>query len=121
MDHLKKMNRFIRRTTVGLSAGGSLLALWISGWQACLGVWIGAGTGLIGYQMIISMVGTLSGQEDGRTKGTAGYAARYVVYALIFGLGSYLHFPVLSMLVGFLCHKASLFIYTYTERNNSDE
>ena len=87
-----------------------------------IGILIGLFTGLLGYGMIVQMALSMKPDEKlEKRKGAINYIIRYIVYALIFGFFVYLKISVIAMLVGFLCHKLSIFIYAIlAERNDKN-
>lgn len=80
------------------------------------GVLVGLITGLIGYAMIVQMALSLKPDEKlSKRQGAANYIVRYIIYAVIFGFFAYFKFSVIALLVGFLCHKLSIFVYAILE------
>lgn len=78
-----------------------------------VGVWIGCLTALIGFRMIVQMAKMLNPDEEGAKKqGYRGYVFRYFMYGGIMFISAYVGVPILSVLAGMMCHKASLFIYS---------
>lgn len=84
-----------------------------------IGILIGTLTGLLGYGMIVHMTLSLGIDEKlSKKKGFVNYAIRYMLYAVIFFVSVYFGISVIALLVGFLCHKASIFIYVLVERKD---
>lgn len=84
-----------------------------------LGVLIGLFTGLLGYGMIVQMSLSLEPDEKAaKRKGAVNYIVRYLIYGLIFAGFVYLGFSVIALLIGFLCHKLSIFVYCVIEERN---
>ena len=78
-----------------------------------IGVWIGCMAGLMGFNMIIQMAKNLNpDSQEAKKQGRGGYALRYLVYGIILFISAYMGVPVLSVLAGMMCHKASLLIYS---------
>ena len=78
-----------------------------------IGVWIGCMMGLIGFNLIIQMTQNLNPDgQKAEKQGRGGYALRYLVYGIILFISAYKGIPVLSVLAGMMCHKASLLIYS---------
>ena len=50
-----------------------------------------------------------------KRQGAANYIVRYIIYAVIFGFFVYLNISIIALLVGFLCHKLSIFVYALLE------
>lgn len=83
---------------------------------------IGTLTGLIGFRMILRMVNTMPADEEaGKKIGQAGYMRRYLFYGLVLGVCAYFGLSVLGILIGLMCHKASLLLYAYLERKDLHE
>lgn len=81
------------------------------------GVIIGLVTGLLGYKMIVQLALNLEPDEKiGKRKGAVNYIIRYCIYACIFFAAAYMNFPVIALLIGFLCHKLSIFVYALLEK-----
>jgi hypothetical protein len=122
MSDLRKLKQSVTRLTlaVGLIVSGICYAVF--DFRTFIGVWIGVFTALAGFEMIIRMVRSLPDNgEDGRQMGRGSYALRYAFYALVLAVGALRHVPVLAMLAGFVCHKLSLLIYTYQNRQKGGE
>lgn len=114
MDPIIKMRRFVFNFSLYLGALTSIISLLFFDWKVAAGILIGLIMSLIGYQMIERMVITMPHNEkDGESKAKAGYVMRWGFYAFVLALFAWLGFPILAMLVGILCHKASLLMYTY--------
>lgn len=122
MNDLRYMNKRVIQITLILTLIISVIAgfLFSSNWlYVVIGIWIGAGTGLIGFRMIQSMAVSLdTDPEHSEKQGRQGYLERYGLYTLIFAAAAFLHVPVLAMLAGFMAHKISLFVYAYLERED---
>lgn len=81
-----------------------------------IGICIGALAGLIGFNMIVHMADTIEYYDNAKAKGSSNYTLRYLIYALILGLSVYKGIHILALLVGMLCHKASIMLYVFLHR-----
>lgn len=78
-----------------------------------LGIVIGSLTGIIGFHMIISMSEKIDENSVNVNRGSyQAYVKRYAIYAIIFILSASRGIPVLALLAGMLCHKASIVLVT---------
>ncbi|MCF0259993.1 MAG: ATP synthase subunit I [Erysipelotrichaceae bacterium] len=81
----------------------------------------GALIGLAGLWMIIAQADSLSSDPaSGKKKGAAGYAGRYVFYAVCLFFLTWCGLSPLAMLAGILCSKASLVIYALLHRKDNE-
>lgn len=119
MNEMKQLNEQITKITLALGlvvgvAGGIVF----QDWKVILGILIGSLTGLIGYFMIVQMAMNLPDNEKtGNRTGIINYGLRYAVYTGIFAICVfYLHISVISLLVGILSHKGSIYIYSIKEK-----
>lgn len=85
-----------------------------------IGVWLGDLIALIGFRMIIRMAKNLQVDvEDAKKQGNVSYVTRYFFYGAMILLCAIMGVPVLSILAGMMCHKASLIIYTAVEKEDA--
>lgn len=115
---MKNMHETVHRLSVIIALPISLIATLFQGWQGFLGIWMGSIIGLWGYKMIVDMTIALSPESDAKVKAITGYLIRYGLYALVMIVGSQWGISVVTILTGFLSHKASLLVYTWLERRN---
>lgn len=123
MNEMQRMNKEIRRMTVIFMLVVALACAFM--WQDALvriagGVLVGGCAGLIGFAMIVSMSANIEHVENARRKGYMGYITRYALYALIFAVCIYRGINVFAILAGFMCHKASIIVYTFRYRKELD-
>lgn len=119
MDDLKYLTQFECCTSLGLCAICSLAGycFFHLDFKALLGLWIGALAGILGFFAIIFMVKSINPNSKSNERfGTFNYVARYAMYGIIFGIAAWNKIPVLSMLAGFVCTKASLILYSLKTR-----
>ena len=132
MNEVTSMNKkiVIYSLLIGISVA-IIAGLLFNDIYVLVGVLVGLGTGLIGYAMIVQMALSLKPDEKyeanqyryetdklGRIEkceGAANYIVRYIIYAVIFGFFVYLNISIIALLVGFLCHKLSIFVYALLE------
>ena len=123
MNEVTSMNKkiVIYSLLIGISVA-IIAGLLFNDIYVLVGVLVGLGTGLIGYAMIVQMALSLKPDEKYEanqyryeTEGAANYIVRYIIYAVIFGFFVYLNISIIALLVGFLCHKLSIFVYALLE------
>ncbi|MDO4467178.1 MAG: hypothetical protein Q4C49_09240 [Bacillota bacterium] len=121
---LKALTQAITKYSLILGVSfGAVGALIFRDGLVALGILIGNLTGLLGYFMIVQMAINLTGDEKtGKKTGIFNYSVRYLLYALIFCFCVfYLKISVVSLLVGILSHKASIYIYSILKKEREDE
>lgn len=119
MSENRMMAREIRWITIILTLITCGLSLMICKGQFStigIGICIGALSGLIGFNMIVQMADTIEYYGNAKAKGSSNYALRYIIYALLFGISVYKGVHILALLVGMLCHKASILLYVFIHR-----
>ena len=90
--------------------------------SALLGLIWGALIAIAGFWMICSMVSNLSQSiKQEKKKGRSGYFLRYAFYAACLAFGAWLHFSVITMLLGILAQKASLVLYSLKNERTENE
>ena len=121
MDNIAKMSKQIGKITFFLSIPASVLVGYFFKLHAFLGVWIGTGIGLLGFGWIVHFCRSISESTDGKKEGTIQYIGRYLLYGcLLFGFACF-KIPVLSMLLGILCHKAAILLYSVRTRKEMED
>ncbi|MGN1344132.1 MAG: hypothetical protein ACI4U3_06090 [Traorella sp.] len=78
-----------------------------------LGIGLGCMIGLIGFNMILQF--GYRNEETGRKSGFMNYMSRYLFYICMFVLCAFLGANILSLLVGFMCHKVAIYVYSLKE------
>ena len=91
-----------------------LLSLFFKDKMITFGVGLGCMIGLIGFNMILQW--GYSVEMGKKPRVPKNFLSRYAFYLIMFGLCYYLGANVLALLVGFMCHKLALFIYSFTEK-----
>lgn len=117
------MVRSIRRQTLWLALIVSLLSVvfFYHQWKMIFcGIWIGAITGLAGFEQIVRMTLKLGEGGNDRAIGVSGYMRRYVFYALVFLCAISVKINPLALLAGMLCHKGSILLYTFIHRKEAE-
>lgn len=122
MNELQKMTRKIR--LLSLFIGGTLSILAAIIWhdkidEVAGGVVIGLMCALIGFQMIQSMSLGIE-ESNAKSKAYVGYLLRFIFYACVFTLSMYSGINVFALLVGFMCHKAAIIVYSVRYREEMD-
>lgn len=91
-----------------------------SKWQSVAGLVWGAMIAFSGFAMICRLAASIAAPgRNARRAGTAGYALRYGVYALLLLAGVWMKFPVIAMLCGIAAQKASLIVISQKQRKDS--
>lgn len=123
MNEITTMNKKILLYSISIGIGVAIVSgLLFNDIYVLIGILVGVITGLIGYAMIVHMALSLKPDEKmSKHQGTANYIFRYIIYAVIFGLFVYFKFSVIALLVGFLCHKLSIFIYALLEERKDKD
>lgn len=123
MDDMTVMNKEIRKLTLilALLLGGISIMVFQGAFQSItIGIFIGALSGIIGYNMIVHMSNSIEYYENPKAKGYSSYVKRYAVYTLIFALSVYKGVNIFALLAGMLCHKAAILIYVFLHRKEDD-
>lgn len=114
--------KVIRYSLILGGIGSIIVGLIFQSLSIFISVWVGIFTGLFGFKMIVSMVHSLeTSAENGQKIGQSGYLRRYIFYGIVFVIASFLDLSVLAILFGIICHKASLLLYTYREKEDLHE
>lgn len=110
-DKLKmmKMVGFISVIITGIAMLGSLL---FHDKGITLGLGLGCMIGLIGFNMIVQW--GFSIQEHSSARSTfMNYLLRYIFYGCMFTLSYYFGANIFALLVGFICHKLAIYVYSF--------
>ncbi|MBQ0066002.1 MAG: hypothetical protein KBT48_09580 [Firmicutes bacterium] len=119
MNEIQEMNKKITKYTILFSVAGMVIGTIVfHDIKVPIGLLVGAVTGLIGYYMIVDLAVHIPEDEEvGKKKGISNYYLRYLLYAFVFAAGVFLlKLPILSLLVGILIHKASIYAYSIIEK-----
>lgn len=81
-----------------------------------IGIIAGGLIGIIGFQMIVHLSASIELYENPKGQGMRSYVLRYIFYACTFALFMWKGVPILSLLVGMLCHKTSMYVYALLHR-----
>ncbi len=111
MEAKKQMIRQVQLYSFLIMAIALLISLFFWDKSISIGIVIGTLTGLIGFNMIVSMAYRIEGEGGGKSA-AFNYLLRYIMYGCVFALGYMAGANILAMLVGFLCHKAALLVYS---------
>lgn len=125
----KGLKRIFKQSLIYTTAIVSIIAIlilffWpsVSRIDALLGLIWGALIALCGFSLICRMVSNLSQSiHEEKKKGRSGYFLRYAFYAASLALGAWLHFSIITMLLGVVAQKASLVLYTLINERIKDE
>lgn len=122
-DETTRMSHEIRKITIilGLIVSGLSLLIFQGKFSTIgVGVFIGALTGMIGFNMIVHMSHRIEMYGDPKAKGYSSYVKRYAVYAIIFILSAYKGVNVFALFAGMICHKGAILIYVFLHRKEDD-
>lgn len=125
----KGLKRIFKQSLIYTTAIVSIIAIlilffWpsVSRIDALFGLIWGALIALCGFSLICRMVSNLSQSiHEEKKKGRSGYFLRYAFYAASLALGAWLHFSIITMLLGVVAQKASLVLYTLINERIKDE
>lgn len=111
METKKQMIRQVQLYSLFIMLVAVLISLFLKDKSITIGIVIGTLTGLIGFNMIVSMAYRIE-KEGGAKQAVFNYLLRYILYGCIFALGYMAGANLIALLVGFLCHKLALLIYS---------
>ena len=116
-QEIKTMTKTIRKITL-IEMVIAVLISFLLGYNIKVTIGIIAGTmiGMIGFSMIVLMSETISQNPNPKGKAYRSYLLRYVFYGCMFALFMLRGVPVLSLLIGILCHKTSMYVYAFIKR-----
>lgn len=118
---MNKEIRLITAVIMLICAFGSLLLFQDSFKSITLGILIGAFSGLMGFNMIVNMSKRIDGDTlDVKNGAMKSYTRRYLLYTVIFALAALEGVHLLALLVGMLCHKSAILVYTFIHRKEDD-
>ena len=110
LDMLKKVGFY----SICITIVAMLVSLVFKDKTITLGIGLGCMIGLIGFNMILQWGYSVETGKNPRVY--RNFLSRYAFYAIMFGLCYYLGANVLALLVGFMCHKLAVFVYSITEK-----
>lgn len=89
--------------------------------EISIGIIIGTLCGIMGFNMIIKFSEKIDGDSVNVSRGSYNsYLRRYLMYTLVLILCAYVQIPVLAVLVGFLCHKGAIVLYSFIHRKEDE-
>lgn len=99
---------------ISLIIGGAvmLLSLIFKDKAITAGVGLGCLIGLIGFNMIVQW-GYSMEKNQGKRSAYFNYMLRLAFYACMFVLSYVFGANLVAVLVGFICHKIAVFVYSY--------
>ena len=110
LDMLKRVGIY----SVCITAIAMIISLIFKDKTITLGIGLGCMIGLIGFNMILQWGYSVEG--NGKKSGYMNYLSRYAFYACMFILCCLMGTNVLALLVGFLCHKVAIYVYSFTRK-----
>lgn len=116
-EEIKTMSHTIRVITL-IETGIAVLIsfLFQASFKVSIGIIAGAMIGIIGFSMIVFMSETISQNHNPKARAFRSYLLRYLFYGCTFALFMIRGVPALSLLVGMLCHKSSMYVYAFIKR-----
>lgn len=112
MEAKKQMISKVRNLSLIISLIAAIISFLIfKDKYIAAGIVIGTLTGLIGFNMIVSMAYRVEGTSGAKTA-VFNYLLRYLMYGCIFALCMMQGIHALALLAGFICHKIAIFIYS---------
>lgn len=114
MENRLKMMKKVGFLSICIMIVVMLLSLFFKDKMITFGVGLGCMIGLIGFNMILQWGYSVETGKNPRVY--RNFLSRYAFYAIMFGLCYYLGANVLALLVGFMCHKLAVFVYSITEK-----
>ena len=112
MENKLKMMKKVGFISICIMLIVMLLSLFFRDKMITFGVGLGCMIGLIGFNMILQW--GYSVETNSKASAFKNYLSRYVFYACMFGLSYYFGANILALLVGFMCHKIAIYIYSFT-------
>ena len=110
LDMLKRVGIY----SISITVIVMLLSILFKDKTITLGIGLGCMIGLIGFNMILQYGYSVEG--NGKRSGQRNFLSRYGFYAAMFVLSYYMGANILALLVGFLCHKVAIYIYSFTRK-----
>ena len=116
-EEIKTMSHTIRVITL-IETGIAVLISFLLGAsiKVSIGIIAGAMIGIIGFSMIVLMSETISANQNPKARAYRSYLFRFLFYGCMFALFMLRGIPILSLLIGMLCHKTSMYVYTFMKR-----
>lgn len=111
MEEKLIMLRKVRNYSLGLMLISCMISLLFHDKYITAGIVVGTMAGLIGFNMIVGMAYRIQG-ASGQRQAVMNYLLRYIFYGCIFGLSMWVGINIFACLVGFVCHKIAILIYT---------
>lgn len=110
LDMLKKVGLY----SICITIVAMIVSLIFKDKTVTLGIGLGCMIGLIGFNMILQWGYSVEG--NGKKSGHRNFLSRYLFYGCMFVLCYIVGANILAMLVGFLCHKISIYVYSFTRK-----
>ena len=110
LDMLKKVGFY----SICITVVAMIISLLFKDKTITLGIGLGCMIGLIGFNMILQYGYNVEG--NGKKSGQRNFLSRYGFYAAMFVLSHSMGANILALLVGFLCHKVAIYVYSFTRK-----
>ena len=107
LDMLKKVGFY----SIAITIVVMVFSLFFKDKTITLGIALGCLIGLIGFNMILQWGYSVESNE--KRVGFGNYLSRYGFYACMFTLSYFMGANLLALLVGFICHKIAIYVYSF--------
>ena len=111
MENKLRMLKKVGMISIGIAIVVMLISLFFWDKSVTVGIGLGCMIGLIGFNMIVQW-GFRVQEASSVRSAFFGYLLRYFFYGCMFVLSYYMGANLLGLLVGFICHKVSVYIYS---------
>lgn len=112
MEEKVKMIKKVGLISVVIGALAMLVSLIFRDKAITIGIGLGCMIGLIGFNMIVQWGYRVEGNRS-HISAYFSYFLRLVFYGCMFTLSYVMGANLIAVLVGFLCHKIAVFVYSY--------
>lgn len=112
MEEKIKMIKRVGLISVVIGGIAMLLSLFFKDKTITAGIGLGCMIGLIGFNMIVQWGYRVEGEKSHRSA-YFNYMMRLLFYACMFVICYLLGANLVAVLVGFICHKIAVFLYSY--------
>lgn len=114
MEEKLNMLKRVGIYSIAITAIAMIISIVFKDKTITLGIGLGCMIGLIGFNMILQW--GYSVETNSKASAFKNYLSRYVFYACMFGLSYYMGANILALLVGFVCHKIAIYVYSFTRK-----
>lgn len=112
MENKLKMMKKVGFLSIVITMIVMLISLLFKDKGITVGLGLGCMIGLIGFNMILQWGIRVQAKNSSRSA-FFNYILRYLFYGCMFVLSYYMGANLLSVLVGFACHKIAVYVYSF--------